>query len=160
MSSSGGMFELLKEDHERRWNRPLSWWNLAALTPFLLLAILSIHSAWNDARIAKRQQTTIGTIDGHDPPNHDRYSYRFSVNGHQFTGWAYPSKRDFFVGQQIVVYYDPTQPSENSAYDFTDVSPGGVVFIGFLLMVCLFSPFFIYFQRRSRRRIAATLSNN
>jgi hypothetical protein len=157
LSSSGGVLELLKEDYARRWRRPLSWWNLSALAPVLLLLMLSVHSWWTDAQIAKRQQTTIGTIDGHDPPNHDRYSYVFSVNGRQFTGWASPNdKRDFFIGEQIVVYYDPIRPSENSAYDFNLVNPGGVVFIGFALLACIFLPIFIYFQRRSRKRAAAT----
>jgi hypothetical protein len=134
---------------------PLSWWSLAALAAVLLLLILSVHSARNDARLAKRQQAAIGTIDGHDPSNHHRYRYTFSVNGRQFAGWAYPDKRDFFVGQRIVVYYDPIQPSENSAYDFSLFNPGGVVFIGFALFACVFFPFFIYFQRRSRKRASA-----
>lgn len=156
MSVSDGMFELLKEDHEQRWRRPLSWWNLAALAPVLLLLVPSVYSAWNDAQIAKRQQTAIGTIDGHDPPNHNRYSYTFSVNGHKFTGWAYPSQREFFVGQQIVVYYDPIQPAQNSVNDFGLINPGGVVFIGFTLFACVFFPLLIYFQRRSRRGAAST----
>lgn len=106
---------------------------------------------------SKRQQTAIGIIVGHDPPNHDRYSYRFSINGRQFGGWAYPGDRcDFFIGERIVVYYDPIVPSENSAYDFSLVSPGGVVFIGSLLLASVFLPFFIYFQRRRRKSTAAT----
>lgn len=138
----------------------MSWWNLSILIPFILLLSLSLHSWWNDAQIATRQQTAIGTIDGHDPPNHDRYSYTFSVNGSQFSGWAYPNdKRDFNVGQQVVIYYDPLQPSENSAYDFHLVNPSGVVFIGFLVAACVFVPFSIYFQRRSRNRATTTPNN-
>ncbi|MFZ0337549.1 MAG: DUF3592 domain-containing protein [Terracidiphilus sp.] len=150
------MFELLKEDYAQRWSRATSWWNLAGLAPFLLLGTISVHSWWNDAQIATRQKTTIGTIDGHDPPNHNRYSYAFFVNGHQFTGWATPGDRDFVIGQQIIVYYDPVDPSENSAYDFGEVNPGGFVFIGFCLLACIFYPFLIYHQRRLRKGSAAT----
>jgi hypothetical protein len=160
MDKGTTMFELLREDRARQWTRPLSWWNLAALAPILLFLFLSIHSAWSDVQIAKRQQTTIGTIDGHDPSNHGRFSYSFHVNERKFTGWAYPSdKRDFFVAQQIVVYYDPIQPSENSAYDFSLVNPGGVVLIGFLLLACVSFPFYICFQRRSRKRAVAMRSD-
>lgn len=159
MSVNGGMFELLKEDHVRRWSRPLSWWNLAGLAPVLLLLTLSIHSWWSDAQIAKRQQTTVGTIDWHDPPNHNRYRFAFAVKGRQFTGWVIPGDHDIVLGQQITVYYDPFDPSENSAYDFGDVNPGGVVFIEFLLLACVIYPLLIYFQRRSRRRAAATSTN-
>jgi hypothetical protein len=151
------MFGLIKEDRARQWRRPLSWWNLAALAPVLLLLVVSVRTWWNSAQIAKRQQTAVGIIDGHDPPNHDRYHYSFSVNERRFSGWAYPSdRRDFHVGQQIAVYYDPTRPSENSAYDFGEVNPGGVVFVGSLSLACVLVPTYIYFQRRSRRRSAAT----
>lgn len=132
-------------------SRPLSWWNLVAMAPILLFLTLCVHSWRKDLQIAKRQQTAIGTIDKHDPPNHDRYGYKFLVNGHLYTGWASPTeKRDFFVGQQIVVYFDPVQPAENSAYGFDDVNRGSILLIGWLLLACVFIPFFIYFQRRSR----------
>jgi hypothetical protein len=156
LSPSGEMFDLLKEDHARRWSRPLSWWNFLALGPVLLLLIPSVYNAWKDAQIAKRQQTTVGIIDGYDPPNHNQYSYTFSANGHRFTGWDSPSHHDFSLGQQITVYYDPTDPPGNSAYDFHDVNPGGVVFIGFLLFACIFLPFSIFLQRRSRKKVGAT----
>jgi hypothetical protein len=64
------------------------------------------------------------------------------------------------VGQQIAVYYDPIQPSENSVYDFSLVNPGGIVFIGFFLLICVFFPFSIYIQRRSRKRDATNSSNS
>ena len=148
------MFELLKEDYARRWNRPLSWWNLAALAPVLFFLLLSVHSSWKVAQAAARQQTAIGIIDGHDPPNHDRYSYTFTVHGNQWTGWASPNdKRNFFLGQRIVIYFDPIDPSENSAYDFHEANPGGIVFIWLLLTACVGFPFYIYFQRRSRKGV-------
>lgn len=78
------------------------------------------------------------------------------MNGHKFTGWAFPGNHEFCIGQKIVVYYDPIQASESSAYDFGDVSPGGVVLIGSLLLACVGFPFFIYYQRRSQKRAGTT----
>jgi hypothetical protein len=120
------------------------------------LLVLSVHSWWSDAQIAKRQQTAIGTIDGHDSPNHNRYHYTFSVNGRQFAGWGSPGNSEFSIGHQIVVYYDPFQPSENSAYGFSEINPGGVMFMAFLLLACVFFPVYIYLQRRSRKGAAGS----
>jgi hypothetical protein len=152
MSELGRMFRELLEERRAMMKRPPSWWNLFALAPILFFLIICVRSWKNDAQIAKRQQTTIGQIDRHDPPNHDRYGYTFSVNGKKFTGWANPTdRRSFSVGERIVIYYDPMHPTENSAYDYNEVNPGGVVFIGWLVMGCAFIPLVIFLQRRASK---------
>lgn len=102
-------------------------------------------------QVAKRQETTIAIINSHDPPKHDGYGYRFSVNGHPFTGWAYHAdKHDFSMGEQIIVYYDPLDPGKNSTNDFQMVGIGDLFFVPFCLMAMVALPLVIFFQRRPR----------
>jgi Protein of unknown function (DUF3592) len=108
-------------DAERRWANP-SWWNLLVFLPWTLGAILSIH-AWNVERaIASREQTTQGVITSHEPANHNRYGYVFSVNGNTFNGWESPKKEELEIGKQVVVYYDPKNPQQNALTDFGELS--------------------------------------
>lgn len=161
MSLSGGMFELLKEDHARRWRRPLSWWNLFAAWPIPFVLMFCIYSSKNDFEVAKRQRTTVATVTSRDPPNHDRYGYTFRSEGHQFTGWAYPSdKHEFSMGQQIIVYFDPNDPAKNSNSDFRSVGIGDLFFVPFCVLVMVAFPVFIFFQRRARHKIARVIPSS
>lgn len=155
MNSSGGMFSLLRDDYYRKWSQPPSWWNLMVLWPIPFVLMFCVYTLQADFEIAKRQRTTVATINLHDPPNHDRYGYVFSIAGHNFTGWAYPNdKRGFTVGERIVVYYDPTNPEKKSTSDFHSVGLGVVLWIGFCLLALVAVPLSIYFQRRAKRRDA------
>lgn len=129
------------------------WRNLFITFPFLLLILYSLYGAWADSEIAKRQKTTIARIDAHDPPNHDRYEYIYSVDGKTYSGWEIPDdKHDFLVGEQLTVYYDPIDPSRSALVDFDEaalkafapVPMCGVLVLGFVLL--------IFFLRREHRR--------
>lgn len=37
-----------------------------------------------------------------------------------YTGWAIPSTRDYKIGQQVLVYYDPLDPNKSQLGDFTE----------------------------------------
>ena len=131
----------------------MSWWNLFVLWPIPFLLAYSFYTQQIDLQIAKRQQTTVATINAHDPPNHDRYGYIFPVSGRTFTGWAYPNdKRDFSMGEQVIVYYDPSDPTRNSASDFYSVSTRDLFFVPFCLLAMVAMPLVIFFQRRARLR--------
>jgi hypothetical protein len=154
---SQSIFDLLKEDHARRWSRPLSWWHLLALLPYPFVVAFGIYAQQADLQIAKRQQTTVATINSHDPPNHNRspnhnrYGYMFSINGHQFTGWAYPSdKKKFSIDERVLVYYDPSNPANNSTSDFHAVSAGDLFFVPFCVLATIALPLIIFFQHRAR----------
>lgn len=104
---------------ERTWGKP-SWWNLLAALPWALFVIFSLYGFRADQITAAREKTTSGQIVFHDPPNHDRFGYQFGVNGRMYTGWAIPSTRDYKIGQQVLVYYDPLDPNKSQLGDFTE----------------------------------------
>lgn len=60
-----------------------------------------------DRNIASRQQTTQGLITTHEPSNHNQYSYVFTVNGKNFTGWESPRSEELDVGKRVVVTTAP-----------------------------------------------------
>ena len=79
-----------------------------------------------DRNIATREQTTQGVITAHEPANHNRFGYVFSVNGKTFTGWESPGKDGLNIGQQVLVYYDPLNPSKNALTEFGDLGTNGL----------------------------------
>jgi hypothetical protein len=119
------------------------------------------YSFYSGLQVAGRQQITNGSIDTHDPSNHDRYGYTFSVGKRKFTGWASPgSFRDFHVGETITVYYDPSDPTTNSPSDFHETNPGSSLILSWCLLVAVAIPLSIFLQRRaSKKAVAKTPSD-
>lgn len=108
-----------------------------------------------DLQIAKRQSATIAIIDSHDPPNHDRYGYKFLVNETPYTGWAYPSdKVNYAFGERVVIHYDPADPTNNLPESFEEAGERDLFFVPFCLLIAAGLPLFIFFRRRasSKRR--------
>jgi hypothetical protein len=102
-----------------KWENP-SWWNLLVVLPWTIGVILFVYQ-WNvDRRIATREQTTQGVITAHEPENHNRFGYVFSVNGKSFTGWESPGKDGLEIGRSVLVYYDPVNPNRNALTEFGD----------------------------------------
>jgi hypothetical protein len=91
-----------------------SWWNLLVTLPWSVGLVLLVDSGISDRMIAKRQRTTQGSITAHEPANHNRYGYVFSVNGKSYTGWESPRKDELQIGKQVLVYYDPSDPAKNA----------------------------------------------
>src|SRR5580658_10285424 len=79
----------------------------------------AIHGWTSDRAVAKREQTVLGTSIAHEPANHNRYRYSFSVDGKPYSGWESPRKEEPHIGQQLTVYYDPADPATNALTDFT-----------------------------------------
>jgi hypothetical protein len=69
--------------------------------PWILGTILLVYE-WNvDRKIAGREQTTQGVITAHEPENHNRFGYVFTVNSKSFNGWESQRARDFPIEQNI-----------------------------------------------------------
>ena len=106
----------------RYWHRP-SWWMLLIISPWLIGASFSLHEWRTDRAIALRQRTALGTILTHEPANHDRYGYSFSVNGESYGGWHTPYGSDQpVVGQGVTVYYDPLNPNTSALVDYGELA--------------------------------------
>jgi hypothetical protein len=106
----------------RCWHRP-SWWMLLITSPWLIGAAICLHEWRTDRTIALRQQTTFGMILTHEPANHDRYGYAFSINGKSYRGWHTPYGSDQpAVGQAVTVYYDPLNPNTSALVDYGELA--------------------------------------
>lgn len=154
-----GMIALRRQDSE---SRPDSWWNLLVLWPIPFVLFFCIHSSDSDMKVAQRQKIAIAKINTHDPPNHDRYGYFFYLNRKPYTGWAYPDgKRDFSIGESVAVYYDPLNPSKNSADDYYAVSLRDLFFVPFCILVLVGLSLFILFRRRAwKKKFAMSVPKN
>lgn len=100
----------------RAWSPP-SWWNLLIALPWIIGLVVLISSSVSGQAIASREQTTYGIIRNHEPENHNRFGYQFFVNGKSFTGWQIPMG-EFTIGQRVLVYYDPLDPTKSSLDSF------------------------------------------
>jgi hypothetical protein len=140
------------------WENP-SWWNILVVLPWTVGAIFFIYQ-WNvDRDIATREQTTQGVIAAHEPANHNRFGYVFSVNGKNFTGWESPGKDGLDIGQQVLVYYDPLNPSKNALTEFRDLGTNSLGPVPMMLFGIGAVAWYIRAQRRksqasSNRRAA------
>jgi hypothetical protein len=99
-----------------------SWWNLLVVLPWAFGLILSIHDWKINREIAQREQVTRGTITTHEPSNHNRYGYVFSVGGKSYTGWESPRRNEFEISKEVRVYFDPNDPAKNALTEFNDRS--------------------------------------
>jgi len=100
----------------------LPWWSLFIVTPWLIGAALGIYGWHRDRMISQRQQTTSGTILTHEPGNHNRYGYNFSLSDKLYSGWYIPQNNEPTIGQQVTVYYDPIDPTTNALDDFGELA--------------------------------------
>jgi hypothetical protein len=118
------LFEQKMRDAGNASRRP-SWWHALLLLPFLIGAVFLLYEWVLYRNAATRQQTTFGTVTAHEPANHSRYGYTFTVEGRRYDGWQVPhDSEEWRVGQQVVVYYDAADPARNALRDFTTESDG------------------------------------
>jgi len=110
-----------------------------------------IHEWKADREIATREQTAQGVVISHEPANHDRYGYAFSVNGKSFSGWGSPRKDKLEIGEQVVVSYDPQNPNKNAITDFRELGVESVGPLPALLFGIGAVAWFIKTQRRKSR---------
>lgn len=136
----------------RKWENP-TWWNLLVVLPWTIGVILFVYQ-WNvDRHIATREQTTLGVITAHEPGNHNRFGYVFSVNGKSFAGWESPGKDGLEIGRSVLVYYDPVNPNKNALTEFGDRSMNS---LGPVPMMLFGIGVVIWYITARRRKIRAS----
>src|SRR5262252_8076303 len=108
-----------ERDTGKDWRRP-TWRHSLLILPCVMWAGFLLYKLEVYRHAAKRQQTAFGTVTAHDPANHSRYGYTFTVTGRRYDGWQVPvDSEKWAVGQQVVVYYDAADPGRNSLEHFT-----------------------------------------
>jgi len=131
------------------WSQP-SWWNLLVTLPWCIGFVFLIYAAISERMVAARQCTVQGLITAHDPPNHNRYGYVFSVGGKSYIGWESPRNNELEIGKQVIVYYDPNNPARNALTDFGELSFEKVGPIPTLLFGIGAVALYIYWTKRKR----------
>lgn len=133
----------------RDWQRP-SWRMLIVAAPFMIGTMFCIYEWQADRVVARRQQTTSGTIVAHQPANHNRYGYTFNLNQKAYSGWqmAYDNQQ-FSVGQLVTVHYDPLDPTNSALVDYYELSDRALGPTPFLFGATLFVVVFIFLRRRA-----------
>jgi hypothetical protein len=159
LRSMSKIADYLQERFDRTWNHP-SWWNLLIVLPWGLGVALAIHEWSVDRTVAKREKITNGTITGHEPANHNRYGYSFSVNGKSYSGWESPRKEEPHIGQQVTVFYDPVDPTKNALTDFAELETNSLGPVSMLLLGMGAVALFIRYRRRRARSATQRTSEN
>ena len=133
------------------WQNP-SWLHLLVVLSWVIGSVYGLHAWRVDSAIAARQQTTNGTITAHEPANHDRYGYTFSIGARTYRGWEIPHKSEYTVGEQVTVYYDPINPTRSALTGFEELSLRD---LGLILLLLLSSAavVFIIYKRRKHFRV-------
>lgn len=152
LMSIGKAIEEMVARTSRTWNHP-SWWNLLVVLPWVVGLTFLIQESRTESQIAGRQQTTSGIVTAHEPANHNRYGYEFEVNGKTFTGWQSPGNDELAIGKQVIVFYDPQNPSRSALSDFHDLSSSSLGPVPMLLFGIGGVAVFIFYRRH---RIKAT----
>ena len=136
----------------RSRHRPL-WRLLIIAAPLIIGVTFFTHGWYADRVVARREQTTSGTIVADEPAKRDRYGYTFSVNNQTYSGWQMPYDDDqFTVGQVVTVHYDPLDPTNSALVDYYELSDRASAPVPLLVGVILFLVLFMFERRRVERR--------
>jgi hypothetical protein len=133
--------------------RPPSLWNLLALLLPGLIVFWLFYESKVDSAIALRQRTTEAVINVHDPPNHDRYGYQFTVNKHNYFGWVIPGRISYRIGESVLVYYDPNDPQTNNADNFAEVAARSAALTEGPILMMVGMAAYILVLRRKRLKL-------
>lgn len=133
----------------RYWHHP-PWRMLIITAPFMIGTVFCIYAWYSDRMVARRQQTTSGTIFVQEPANHDRYGYTFNINQKTYSGWQIPhDDEQFTVGQVVTVYYDPLDLNNSALVDYNELSFRALSPVPLLVAGILFVAVFIFVRRRT-----------
>jgi hypothetical protein len=148
----GNAIDEMEARISRTWNRP-SWWNLLVVLPWVLGSAFLIHESRTESQIAGRQQSSSGIVTAHEPANHNRFGYKFEVSGKKYTGWQSPGSDELAIGKQVIVFYDPQNPSRNALRDFHDLSISSLGPVPLLFFGIGSIALFILYRRRRIKRL-------
>jgi hypothetical protein len=116
--------------------------------PWAIGLIFLLYSSAVDRAIAARQRTTHGIVRTHEPANHNRYGYEFVVDGKFYTGWQIPTREEFKIGQQVLVYYDPVDPTTSGLNSFAEAAENALGPVVFCVFGITAVAIFIFVRRR------------
>ena len=126
--------------------------------PLIIGVTFFTYGWYADRVVARREQTTSGTIVAHEPANHDRYGYTFSVNNQSYSGWQVPyDDNQFAIGQVVTVHYDPLDPNNSALVDFDELSYRASAPVPPMVAVILFLALFMFERRRVVRRSKSSI---
>ena len=138
----------------------LSLWALFASLGYVFVQITSDDDPrWQE--LASSGEVTYGVVTGKDPGNHASIAYKYRVGEKEYSGTGHagggnPPFEDIQIGQRLIIYVDPQDPSNSFLGD-----PKGLIAANerlnsrFILMFSIF-PFVIivpiYFVIRATMR--------
>jgi hypothetical protein len=118
------------------------------MLPWAIGLAFLIHEWKTDSQVAGRQQTASGIVIAYEPANHNLYGYKFEVDGKPYTGWEGPKGRELAIGKQVIVFYDPQDPSKNALTDFHDMGTSALGPVPMILFGIGTVAAFIFYKRR------------
>ena len=83
----------------------------------LLLTYNSLHDMNRNQVLGPRQRSIAGTLSA-GPISRNTYNYTFSVGANSYSGWGSMYGPEPKIGQQVVIYYDPDDPTVNALGPF------------------------------------------
>jgi hypothetical protein len=143
----------------RHWYSP-HWSVLVFAVVLTIVAVTFFVYPWyQDGVVAARQQTASGTIVAHEPANHDRYGYTFSVNQKTYSGWQIPyDDVQFTVGQVVTVHYDPLDPNNSALVDFSELGDRDLGPVALLIAAIPFVALIEFLRRRGKPKSTRVIS--
>ena len=143
----------------RRWYS--SRWSVLIFATVWTIVVVTffVYPWYKDRAVARRQQTASGTIVAHEPSNHDRYGYTFSVNQKSYRGWQVPHDDDqFTVGQVVTVHYDPRDPNNRALEDFSELGDRDLGPVPLLIVAIPFVALIEFLRRRGKPKSTGLVS--
>lgn len=132
------------------WDNP-SWWSLLATTPWAIGLLFILLSPRPYEKAEYRQQITHGIVRTHVPEDHNRCGYEFMVAGKTYSGQGTLQNGECQIGERVLVYYDPLDPTVNSRINFFDANNEGAGLPYMLAFAIAGFALFIFLQRRAYR---------
>ena len=129
-----------------------TWRSMIITIPCVIGLLFTAHDMTKDNSAAKRQQTSHGVVTSYEPSSHNLCGYTFSVHGKQYKGEASAPTNNVTVGDQVRVYFDSQEPTNNSLEDFSARSQRHQSFAYILIGLIAVVAGFIFISRTAAPR--------
>ena len=109
----------------------------------------------SDLRFSRMTAETTGFVTEKLPDDHEKIRFRYTLNGADYSGvgatdFGNPSFDDIAIGQKIIVFYDPENPTSATSGDRRSEGDANA---GPIILVTLLAPGFILVQLIRKRMI-------